>query len=86
MLKRGFAAWAAFWIGVVLALIAWAAFSFKAGLLVFAVGLLATIILVGLAVRSGAINARRFLDDLDERPGRSESDFGFGSRHRNTEL
>jgi uncharacterized protein YacL len=59
-------AWLAFWLGVVLALVAWAVFSLKIGLLVFAVGLVLTIVLIVAGVRTGARKAAKFGRDLQE--------------------
>ena len=53
MFRSALAAWAAFWLGVVAAIIATVVVSWKIGLIVFAAGLLVTIVLVVIAARKG---------------------------------
>ncbi len=66
MWKRFGLSWLAFWLGVVLAIIAWATISFKVGLLVFAVGFLLTIVLIVAGVVKGARKVVQFGHELEE--------------------
>lgn len=66
MWKRFGLAWLTFWVGVVLAIVAWAVFTFKIGLLVLAAAILLTIVLIVNGVRTGARKAVKFGQDLQE--------------------